>query len=489
MAHKSVIVIQKAGKNINPAYLSRVFKEYNSYMGAALVADGKLMVAKNGEAPPNQAAVTEITDAFGGTADIVFTFCKADKNILEEDMQPFELLKDEDGKTTLMAGFLDGGFQGYTIPKSSHTDEFHCAQDFLIPKMKKLHKYGNGLPGLLAELADPITAKDFQNAWTDKGNITLIASEGSPITFSSNNTQKTVFNWGWTSNSLGYVEQTEVPKVEKPAEVVAEKPLSMLEKLKLKASGAVTGPAPKPADLPAEAKTDTSGKAAAVLAEYEQDYEYITLPAEAKDWVNKKKVEWWTAEVGYKPDGYRDLKLKIKRKKGSKLGVLHALAVTNTKENSPPADTGSVITKEEIATEANTAPEPTLVKDIYAKHVSSENLPLVTPVMKKKIQTEWMKNAEVLKVLGEDHREMFDPKLLQHFEETYAGFMDGLGLGNLEETAAWNFNMFSELAKVEPQALAVLAFNLRNEMLKTKLLIPGNKIITANVKEKQKAAM
>lgn len=482
MAHKSVIVIQKAGLITNAAYLSRVFKEYSSYMGAALVYDGKLQVAKNREGAPNQQAVTEITEVFGKDADIAFSFAKADKDIFEEDMMPFEVLKDASG-AAIMACLMDGGFQGYSVVKSTHTDEYHCVQEFIIPKMAKLYKgCGNDLKALMEELKDPITAKDFQNSWTDKGNITFMSTEGPPVTISSNNTEKTKFNWGWVSNSLGYIEQTAPEKVVEGPAPAPDKPMSVLDKLKAKAAGMTGSAAVKPDGLPAETKTD----AAAIVAASNDEYEEVSLPPQAKDWVNKEKIQWWNSEVGYKPDGYKEMKTKVKRKKGTKVGVLAPLAATNVNNGTGPQpdvhDAGSKITAEQIAAEAAADDRP--VSDIEPKHVTVDNLPLISPKSKLKIKTEWMKNAEVLKILGEDHKGMFDPKLIRSLSETYSGFMDGVLGKEVLDTVNWDFDMFDSLGKVDSHALAVLAFNLRNEMLLQRLLIPNMKNVTP-----QKVAM
>src|SRR6185312_8009206 len=123
------------------------------------------------------------------------------------------------------------------------------------------------------------------------------------------------FPWGWTSHSLNYTEKAAPPPAPE---------MSLLEKLKLKASGGkAEAPAPAPTPPPVDPpKTDT-------VIPKDDNFETVGLPTEAKAWTNKDKIKWWVSEVGYKPEGYKLLSTKVKRTKGTKVGVLAPLAATN----------------------------------------------------------------------------------------------------------------------------------------------------------------
>lgn len=472
MAHKSVHVIQKPNEKINAIYVGLLCRDFSTYMGAACIHDGKLMVSQIKGAPKPE-AFDEVTKAFGSNA-IVFTVGKADHGFLDEDMQPFELLKDNDGNT-IVCGFFDGKFEGYAVPKSTHTDEYHLVNDVLIPKLKKIYKsVGGGIPELIEELKDPVTTRDFNNMWTTRGNITLFTKEG-PVTFSSNTDQKGIFNWGWTSDPFNYKEQT----VAKPDKVVEDKPMSMLEKLKAKA-GLKTEAAPAEVDPPIAAVTGPAAKAsvapAAIVAVSDDNFETVGLPKEASNWTNKDKIKWWISEVGYKPEGYKEQKTKVKRTKGTKVGVLAPLASTNVQ------DAASPISKEEIAKEVVKAPEPEMVKDTSVKNLTTAYMPILSPKQKLNLKTSWLKDAEVVKVLGDDFKAAIDPKLLKEFEETYATIWDGLGMENM-----WlSYEAIVKLGEADLRALAIYAFNQQNEAKKTELRLRS---IIADPKNNLRAAI
>lgn len=466
MKHNAIIVIQKAGEEITPAYLERVFKEYGTYMGVAAVDDKGKLAVSSAKGKPGVDLVKAVTAEYGKKT-IVFSFGKADNAILDEDMQPFPVLKDKDG-STMMAAFLDGGFEGYSVVKSTHTDEYHAVLDFIRPKVEKIYKYANmeKLDGLIAELAEPVTAKDFQNAWTNRGNITLFCADAEPITFQSNNIQQGKFNWGWTSHAMGYKEQTVVKSEAAPA--VVEKPLTMLEKLQAKMRGEAAPEVKTPdAKVTAPPPTSTVIHKQEISDELEKVGPAPSMTKDGARMTNQMKHDWWMAEVGYVPEAYKKDRCVVQRKKGTKIGVLAALA--------KPQDVATPISNEEIKAAAATSmaapqPDPVHTKDTSVKNVmTAEVMPILSPKQKLKVQTEWMKSGTVEKVLGDDMKKTFDPKLLKTFEENYQTFTDGLGVGDLDNTMGLSFEQIKGLGAVDLHALAVFAFNCRNERFAFKM--------------------
>lgn len=470
MAHENVIVIKKAGEKVSVAYLEKVVKKYTTYMGSALVYDKKMVVAK-AKGLPTLAAINDIQDAFTDNL-IVFTFGLCDKDIFEEDMQPFEVLKNDD-KETIGIACLEGGFQGYSVVKSTHTDEWHCFQDFVSPKLGKLYKGADKkIAGLLEELQDKITHKDFSNSWTDRGNIALLMVEGEPVVFSSNNPDKAPYNWGWTSNALGHVEQTVAKEEKKIEPAPVDKPLTLLEKLKLKAKGGATVITAASTALPKEITdpppTDTT------LKVNPEAGEWVTPPRDRD--TNQKKADWYITTVGYKPQKYKN-------------GV--AVFLTNARKAEVAAGTAKELKGSEILAAAAAAtkhpsagdaaspidqPEPTQ----QPSSQSGEPLPMLSPRVKKSIADGWMKTPEVLKILGEDQSVVFDPKKMAEFENKFATFADHFGLGSMDKTFNWPYSMFLSLGKDHIEALAVLAFNLRNDLIKARLANPNAKIVTSD---------
>lgn len=472
MANKSVIVIKKAGELITKAYVERLVKEYTSYMGTAIVYENELVIDHQ-KGKPTVEAVMTLQDSFKDQ-QIVLVFGD-NPALLPEDMQPFEVLVDKDSDTRVAVA-LEGNFEGYSVKGSSHTNEYHCKEDFLSKKLPKLFKAANaGLPGLVTELDDPITQQDFSNSWTDRGFITFLTTAGpSTSVFNKGHVFKADYNWGSTSNSLNYVEQT----VSKDAPKSEEKPLTRLQQLQAKmkgVTGAVKAPeAPAPKDLPVE----TTRTADTVLLD--KEFEIVTLPAIAKDWTNKEKMKWWIDNVGYKPDGFKDLRTKVKRTKGA-TGALSAVGNTKVEDAATPISAAEAAT---MKVDPKTLPDkkeaPEHAKDTSPKHVTMENMPILSPKQKLTVKNAWMKDAEVLKILDDTYQAVaLDPKKLTELEDNYQTFMDGLGL----PAKTWlSFDGLMSLGSVELKALAQFAFNAQNraassEMKLTSILAnPANKI-------------
>lgn len=472
---KNVIVIKKSGELIHANYLGRVVKEYSTYMGTALIHDGKLLIDRRIGKPTVEAVMELQTEL--QASQIVFCFGE-NKTLLEEDMMPYEIKLDD---TNAIALFLEGNFQGYSVKDSSHVNEFHCKEDFLSKKLPKMYKTANaGMAGLLEELKDPLTQQELANCWTDRGFMTLLGVDVPAITvFNKGHIYRADYNWGTTSQSLGYVEKTEA----KGTILEAPKEMSALERLKAKIAGKPIEEAKAPAALPPEKKTETSVVHNTVLPE---DLEWVG-PA-PNHLTNAQKSDWWKAEVGYVPDAYKK-SIKVQRKKGTKEGVLKALktAVAGTgpqpelvQKQQTIEDAGSRLTNEEIKALPDKKEAPEHVKDTSSKHVSMENMPVLSPRQKIVLKTGWMKDAEVVKTLGDDFKAVaFDPKRLKEFEDNYQTFYDGMGLS--EDT--WlSFEALMKLGAADIKALAQYAFNRQNDHVSSKIKLssiisnPANKI-------------
>lgn len=468
MALRNVIIIKKPGELISKGYLERVVKEYTSYMGTALVFDGQLIVDhKKGR--PTVDAIMELQSAEGFIdKQILFCFGENSLTMPDEDMQPFPV---DIGGGNIIALGMEGNFEGYSVPKSAHTNTFHCKEDALQKKLQKLFKAGGStIEGFLEELNDPITLQDISNFWTDRGYISIMTTAGGvKSVFNKGHVFKSSYNWGDTSSSLNYVEQT-ITKEEK----VVEKPMSALEKLKSRIAG---GPA-KPDGL-VEKKGDTA------ISIDLNNLEDVRLPPEAFDavggWTNKQKAQWWINELGYQPPGYKDMITICKRTKGTRVGIAHPLASSNVKDAATAGDpvADKALTNNEVKnlTDKN-APEG--VKDTTAHHITVDNMPILSPKQKLNLKSNWMKDADIVKLLGDDHRALMnDPKKLGEFIDNYQAFTDGLGISD----DTWlSFEALMKLGATDLKALAIYAFNRQNDnssaniRLKSILSNPNNKL-------------
>lgn len=459
---KNIVAVKQAGLLIATGWLDRAVKEA-AYLGVAVVDDGKLVINHH-PAKPTVDVIQKVQEHFKDST-VVFCFGENSKTSLEEDRLPF-LCQLDKAKGDEVAVFLTGNFEGYKVKDSAHIDEYHCFDTFLSKKLPKLYKGAGGdIEKFLEELNDPITQQDFSNSWTNRGFLTFLASNGKQTTiYNKGNVFVQTFPWGTVSDGLNYVEKAADPPKE------ASKPMSLLENLlaKKKNGGSVPEvPAPK-------ADTSTAAIAAAVS---DTNWEDVSLPKEGHNWTNKQKIQWWVGEVGYKPDGYKDMKTKVRRTKGTKVGILAPLAATNVSSASQNVakDAATAGTEERKITDTTsktsmqvdpkTLPDkkdpPADMKDTAPKHVSVDNLPILSPRQKLLLKKDFLSDGEVIKVLGDDFQAMaIEPKRLKELEDHYQTFADGLGM---DKTPYLSYEALLKLGTIDVKSLAVLAFNNQND--------------------------
>ncbi len=129
---------------------------------------------------------------------------------MDEDMQPFTLLKNDEGQPILVA-FLDGNFSAFEQTESTHTPEYHAIDMDIRPRIEKLYKMlGKDLPKLMEELKDPMTYRDIGNTMVgDQGSITFISADKTIYSISvATDTRAQAFDFGWVSDVNGYMEAT-----------------------------------------------------------------------------------------------------------------------------------------------------------------------------------------------------------------------------------------------------------------------------------------
>lgn len=466
---KNVVAVKSKGFSIAQEYISRACKEA-AYLGVALAQDGKLVIHHE-PSKPTVEGVNSILEKFKDST-VVFCFGENTKTLLEEDRLPFHIILDKN-KGDEVAVFLTGDFQGYEVKNSSHTNEYHCFQDFLEKKLPKIYRgAGSDITEFLKELNDPITQQDLSNSWTNRGFISMLASNGEAVTvFNKGNVFVRPYSWGTVSDGLNYEEKPVTAEAPKPE----EKKLTMMEKLLLKKEGK---PIPSETSVPlvAAPKGDTALSTALAKAMPGDNWEEVSLPPEShqskENWTNKQKVQWWVSEVGFKPDGFKDMKTKVRRTKGTKVGLNAPLAATNVV-----ADAATPITEERVITDSTaqdhkaevktmkvdpkTLPDqkeaPENMKDTSPKHVSMENMPILTPKQKIMMRKEWMADAEIVKVLGDDMQALLiEPKKLKEMEDIYQPFFDSLGLDNKPFLTK---EALVKIGTIDINSLATMAFH------------------------------
>ena len=505
MANKNLIIVKKAGELVHPDYIARAVKEYTTYFGLAASIDGELLVSHaRGKKTVDDIVNLQTELQAQSTIMVLGEY----DTILDEDMMPYTV-NVADNISVAIA--LEGDFQRSGKVKNSHLNEWHCKEEFFKLKLPKLYRAANagkeldvnskdtfGIPNFLEELNDPVTQIDLQNSWDNRGFISIIAKSGPAIqVWNNGNVFQRQYSWGHVSSGLGYEEKAAEPP----------KKMGLLEELRAKkaAASAVIGEIIEGKTDPVKATASPQTAIADKLKEAQAKKTVLHMPVKTDtavvvpdEWEtvgpavgtsNTEKKKWWYAQVGYVPEGYKTPACRVRRKKGTTIG-----------ENAPkemlpqPQPVAEVPVsvpedkpddkKVDPKTLPDQKPAPENFKDTSPHNVSMQALPILSPKQKLAISNSWMKDAEVLKLLGDDMKALaFEPKRIKEFEENFPHFADQFGL---ESGTLWlTMEALLKLGETDPKALAQYAFNRQNDygrvqnQLKNVLTDPSKNIASA----------
>jgi hypothetical protein len=430
MAHSGVIVVKDKDQIVPKPYIEKVLEHNPTAYGMALVEKGAILddiVSKDVSAD----VIMQLQEGFKKEV-AVFHFGNYPAGYMVGDLQPFEVLKDDNKQPALVA-FVEGNFSSQGKEKSSHTNEFFAVYDGLTPKLQMLynladHNIGK-LMGVLA--TTPTFKKDLSSLWVDRGTILLLACTGQIYSYSINPLEKK-FDWGWTSNHYDFGVEKEMS----PADLIRAKQAAKIAGVITETKptvGPIAGIAPTPP------KTETSVPAIT-------QPKMVQCPVTVRG--KKNIAEWYRANAGYNPLNYKQRPVvEVKsdlvtgEKKGEIIKTFQDLpkdlpVIPGVKPAEPPAEPVS---------------EP-----------AGPSTPI--PVIPKKEQ-----DAVIgfIKTIGADSREILSPKSIQDLEQKYPTFAQYCGMEDLGFIRSWPYSAFVELVE-NPSYRAtshVLLFNLRNALI------------------------
>jgi hypothetical protein len=149
MAHEGVIVRRAAGKTIDDEFLLLLATEYPDYIGFAAVNEGELVIdIKEGGEESSIQDIKDTMAAFEPEFTLIFG-----KGCTEEYRQPFNVTPSKE-EAPICLLMLEGNFAGSGYePKANETtpDEWHVAQDYLLPKITDLYETLNQDVGKMVE--------------------------------------------------------------------------------------------------------------------------------------------------------------------------------------------------------------------------------------------------------------------------------------------------------------------------------------------------
>lgn len=219
-----LIVVKLPGLKIADEFIIRALETHPTSAGFAAVING---VIENYVFDPK---TTDVMDSIIKTQEaylpdrVFFHFSKADEEgFSKQSEQPFNLLNNDKGELVVSA-MVEGDLIEWDV-EGEDTPEFNFVDNYLYEKLDGIYQsVGKDLVKFRAEIDKPTFKKDMLGQLRPRGEVLVLLTEGEPINFSENKLGKVFPSWGYASKHLDYVE----PEVEKPKEVMEEKPIKAL---------------------------------------------------------------------------------------------------------------------------------------------------------------------------------------------------------------------------------------------------------------------
>lgn len=496
----SWIVVRKNKDKLIPGeFLKLVLKEHNQALGIATVVPGSHEVMFTRQIGVTVGDVHDTQKAFENHA-VAYIFGK-NKPKYEEDIPPFEVLTNGEGKPILMA-MLNGDFNMYRKERSEHTPEFFFHNEYMVEKLRREFRLaGNNIEEFMKTLEEPILIKDLLNA-CGRGTIMFLSSTGQFKTIEHNDGHRS-FPWGTVSDHLGYVE----PTVEKPA--IKGRIAELIGKVKVtQKTETVSEPQPNVPVIekpPEKVKQPDTSVAALATAKQDGDrgYVYIKAPEEIKDPKALQKFYRNRSENHICPENYMEhpevpvlrafyvKKFPGELEKFTKKGILKDFSQLKDALPMPPVEKPPVVEQPQPQehkppTEPVKEKKPGIMAKMKTAQVETQsvNVPIISAESKKKVEDIILNRH----LLDQSSQKIMDPKLVAALESKYPTFAESVGLSGLEDTFRWLPDDLLEMVKEAPEAIVVLLMNYRTAYVSL-LKETGNVKAPAEPSQEKKSAV
>lgn len=421
-----ILVFKHKGKAIPEAYIKAILDTEPSCSGSLL------SVSIQGQPDLWRTAVTgtptmeemqEFNKELGEYPGFMW-FGDYQEGFNEEDLQPFVLL--DDGKDNpLLGAFLVGDYPGHVRTGSSHPAEFHAALEVIRPKVLKIYNLvGQDFKKLTDELSDPVFARDMTLYNTGKGGIVLMASSGQIFSYLTG--AKDSFDWGWTTNNLGYVEGMRVEGgTDTVKEVLQDKKSRFSLPAAMKKIIGPVEPIRQPDKVIEGKKVEAPPTEGAKTVIVQQSFSAKDLWVKAPDSCNSnnKRRDFYGKQAGYMPKDLADnpwaqITETVAVRKGIDKQTYAKLRILPNPYEEP--ETTNEATDKALAAQ----------KDVSTKTVSP---PVAEPVVflsadqRKNIVDKWMTRKEVLSALDQTGKVIPEPKTIQALEAKRTLFSEAIG--------------------------------------------------------------
>jgi hypothetical protein len=419
---QNTVLVRSSGQLVPDDY-AKLFLQDTGSIGVAVHKDGKLLVDRVSFDTANPSYTVpefkELQEAYKDSVAVYFS-SKDDRDT--ESLQPYTVLVDDKDQPAVVL-FLDGEFNQFVVKDSAHSEDYWAAEKAIIPFIKKIWTGDakQDVAKLLNELNDPMVRMMLENCLTEKGTATLMSNAWAPITLYKKEPTGSTFPWGWVSDTHGYTEAP--PKVQSGEGLLRRR-------RDLSGTVAPTKPVEEPKIAETIPQTDIEA-AQNELLERETEHEMIGPPDELR---GKRRSNWFEQHCTYKPSNWYDLGVKAPAKKTFK--SLQDLP-------KPKAETEIKHTHTVVETPAT---GPKTIEDAVASLTDKEEIELKSAIVTLDRNSQKMPD---------------DPKQIQALEAKFGNFFEILSLTE-SYLDGKPFEWYVGLGKINPKALALLTFNLKN---------------------------
>lgn len=478
MQHKGIIVVKNQGKQVPDQFLEKVLEKYPSCYGVAFATEGDVLVDRTRGTLTLEDLKDQLENILKDHTVTMF-FGEFPNDFNDDDIMPMVLLGTNE--SPLLISFVEGDFSAYKQEESKHSDQFFFTHKVLIPQAKQIYDLTEGnWDKVMGALQQDHTKRMLLNG-VDAGCITLLDHRGELVSHVAG-TESAKFDWGFTSQTLGYKEGTYPEKKEESKkDSLAARLHARLHKSK-EQEPPKTEPQPKveaKATKPDVQVVDTKGKTdtAAVVSTslvYPREIYMQSPPEEIIKQSNKAVKQWYKNHCGLVPHNWKEYpKIEVKgkarrnaelvydNKMGRRLGNLPEegkeeqvnTEVQNDKPTSVPV-TNKMTEKLAQVDKTKLKQQPIAdTKSITQKKEEEQGpaLPVSSSGEKKAVE------ELLIKALDKNSKSTWDPEQFQQLEKKYPLFTEEHGLsGGLMDIVAIGPKSLQELCTKYPVSAASL---------------------------------
>lgn len=497
--HKGLIIGVNPGHRPPKDFLLKALKDFPSSFGGVISEKGKLEVSFL----DTGVTLEQLDSVFDSYKDkyCVFFLGNFPAGYSGEDIQPFNAIVKHDpqgAEIPRLVTFMSGGYTPFARSESSNSNAFHAFKDMVQPLLKDLYD-SDAIKGDIDKLMNTVhhdvkITKTFELLSPDSNLIVLVADNGDISTLVNKNTPHHKFDWGWTSDHLGFATQATGPVRKLFNTIIKNAP-----------SPAPAEPAPAQAPVPPAIqpsppapKTDTTippkGTVTHLLATLHErekniklSQKLVELPANK---YGKQLKNWCNTHLGYLPSNYKlhgtdgfVLTAYVSQKKlpesetiksfqdpqlANAIGRRKPTAVPPIAKGVPTAaETKPLSAAERLRlrkAKAHAEPVPVQPTAPAQKPVepvpqlpNEEPLPLI-PKEEIAVLQEWTK-----KFTGYDGKEIhIDPEIMVELTKEIPSYAEQVGRNGLEMLFYWSMLDIADHRKKFPKATDTLIKNLIN---------------------------